>query len=122
MAITTTEYGVSKNILIASETSVTLPAQISGTANSTIKAGTPLYGDISERGTAFVKETTSTTSNANAVLLHDIKLSSTGKGSETIIITGTVDLLKLDTDVQSMITPAVKTALNGKIYFVKGAK
>lgn len=112
-----------KNILIAPETAVTLPAIIGGTAGTTIKAGTPLNGDLADRDTAFRKETTSGTSNANAVLLHDVVLGADEiEANGTIILTGTVDLLKLDSTVSAMITSQVKTALDGKIYFVKGAK
>ena len=122
--IKTESFTNTKNILIAPENAITLPAIIGGSAGATIKAGTPLFGDLTARQTAFVKETTaSSASNANVVLLHDVVLGS-GKteGNGTIIVSGLVDLLKLDTDVVSMITTEVKKALAGKVEFTKGRK
>lgn len=121
-----TTYGADKYILIAQDSNyVALPAQIGGVAGTTIKAGTPLYGDISARGTAFVAATTtSNVSNANAVLLHDVTLPTGANPTEngTIVIEGTIDLLKLDTTTAALITTEVKDALKGLIKFVKGAK
>lgn len=123
MSVKVTNYNVDKNILIAPELAMTLPAQIGGTAGTTIKAGTPLYGDLQDRDTAFVEATTSTTSNANVVLLHDVTIESgQTKANGTIVLNGTVDLLKLESDVVSKITSQVVTALDGKINFVEGRK
>lgn len=114
-----TVYEGDKYILIAPENATTLPCRIGGTAGSTIKAGTPLKGDLLNRDTAFVAEATA----PNCVLLHDVTIP-TGATAEngTIIIEGTVDVLKLDSVTSALITSTVVTALDGKIYFVKGAK
>lgn len=112
-----TIYGADKDIRIAPENTITLSAVIGGTSGSTIKAGTPLSGDLKARNTAF----TASSSSPNCVLLHDVKLEGT-QANGTVIIQGAVDMLKMDSSVQSLITSAVETALAGKIYFVKGAK
>lgn len=127
-------YGApQKQILIADETAVTLGAQIGNTGltadsngRKILKAGTPLYGDWLDRDTAFVKATVSgsetKTSNANAVLLHDVDVTS-GDVNGTIISVGHIDLLKLDDDVQALITAETITALKAEgIKFIKGSK
>ncbi len=55
-------YGVEKNILVAPELALTFGARVTNTGLSPdadgkkiLKAGTPLYGNIRERDTAFVK-------------------------------------------------------------------
>lgn len=117
----TISYEGDKFILIAPENATTLPCRIGGTAGSTIKAGTPLAGDLLARNTAFTESTAQTT--PVAVLLHDVTIP-TGETAVngTIIIEGTVDVLKLDSVTAAKITATVATALAGRIYFVKGAK
>lgn len=123
-----TEYAVEKHILIANDSYlVTLPAKVTNTgisANSEgkkiLKAGTPIYGDIEKRDTAFVKATTTEgVSNAVAVVLHDVDVTA-GAENATIVLVGCVDLLKLESDVKSLIDSAAKTALP-RIIFVEGS-
>ena len=113
------KYDGDKFILIAPENATTLPCRIGGSAGSTIKAGTPLKGDLLNRKTPFTAES----ATPNVVLLHDVTIP-VGATAEngTILIEGTVDVLKLDSATASLITSAVVTALDGKIYFVKGAE
>lgn len=112
-------YEGDKFILIAPENATTLPCKIGGTAGTTIKAGTPLKGDLLNRDVAFTSEATT----PNCVLLHDVTIPTGAVSANgTIIIEGTVDVLKLDSTTAGLITSTVVTALDGKIYFVKGAK
>lgn len=83
-----------------------------------IKAGTPLAGDLTNRTTNFVIATTGASSNAVGVLLHDVDVTS-GKANGTLTIFGFVDLNKLDTATQALITTDVKSALGGKVTFLK---
>lgn len=117
-----------KHILIANNSYlVTLGAQVTNTGvdadeegKKILKAGTPLAGDITKRGTAFVKATTTEgVSNATAVLLHDVDVTA-GAENGTIILAGCVDLLKLDTATKALVTSAVTTALP-RIIFVEGS-
>lgn len=123
-------YVVDKNILIANDSYlVSLPAQVTNTGlvadsngRKILKAGTPLYGDIAKRDTAFVKETTSGStpaSNATAVLLHDVDVTD-GANNATIVLAGCVDTLKLDSTTKALITAQVKAALP-RIIFVEGS-
>lgn len=82
------------------------------------KAGTPIAGDLTNRTTAFTVANTSDTSNAVGVLLHDVDVTD-GAENATCLLFGFVDLNKLDTDVASKVTPQVKTALAGKVTFIK---
>lgn len=109
-------YGTPKNILIGQESYyIALPVVLSGSASGLLKAGSALAGDITDRDSAF----TVSTSGAVGVLLHDVELDADGKGNGTIVLAGCIDLLKLDTDVQSSIA-SVAEALP-RIIFVKGS-
>lgn len=84
-----------------------------------IKAGTPVSGDLTARGTAFTKaSTTAGVSNAVGVLLHDVDVTA-GNNNGTLLLFGFVDLNKLDTTTAALITTEVKTALKGGVTFLK---
>lgn len=107
-------YGTRKSIMIGQDSFyLALGCVVSGTANSTIKAGQPLVGDITKRNTAF----TAGTSNAVGMNLHDVKLDENGKGNATIVIRGCVDKLKLD----SSVATALETAAIDGIVIVEGS-
>ena len=128
--IKTTKYGAPEKQILISEDSykVTLGAVIGNTGvtadsngRKIIKAGTPLHGDLTARETAFVKATetgeSTKTSNATAVALHDVDVTD-GNSSVAIVVAGVVDLNKLDSSVQTLITAAAKAALP-HIIFIK---
>lgn len=111
-------YSTPKNILIGQESYyIALPIVVSGSANATLKAGSALTGDITDRDTAF---TVTSSSNVKGILLHDVVLDSDGKGNGTLVLAGCIDLLKLDSAIQSAITSTIVTALP-RIIFVKGS-
>jgi len=113
-----------KHILIANNSyMVTLGAQVTNTGvdadadgKKILKAGTPLAGDITKRGTAFTK---TNGSSAVAILMHDVDVTA-GAENATIILAGCVDLLKLDAATKALITSDVVTALP-RIIFVEGS-
>lgn len=135
--VKTQEYGApQKQILIADATAVTLGAQIGNTGVSAdtngrkiVRAGTPLYGDLLDRDTAFVVATQTeaaegkpASNNANAVLLHDVDVTA-GDENGTIISTGHIDLLKLDEDVQDLVTDEAIASLKAEgIKFINGSE
>lgn len=113
-----------KHILIANNSyMVTLGAQVTNTGvdaddegKKILKAGTPLAGDITKRGTAFTK---TNGSSAVAVLMHDVDVTA-GAENATIILAGCVDLLKLDDATKALVTSDVVSALP-RIIFVEGS-
>lgn len=115
-------YGVDKHILIANNSyMVTLPAVVANTGinadsngKKIIKAGTPLYGDIEKRGTAF----TISGDTPVAVALHDVDVTD-GNNNATIVLAGVVDLLKLEDSVKTAVA-SVKSNLP-RIIFVEGS-
>lgn len=111
-------YSTPKNILIGQESYyIALPIVLSGSANATLKAGSALTGDITDRDTAF---TVTSSSNVKGILLHDVVLDSDGKGNGTIVLAGCIDLLKLDSSIQTAINSTIVNALP-RIIFVKGS-
>lgn len=96
-------------------------AGATGTTQKIHKAGTPVAGDLTARTTAFTVAADSgspSASNAIGVLLHDVDVTA-GDENATVLIFGYVDLNKVESDVEAKITATVKTALNGKVTFLK---
>ena len=82
-----------------------------------VKAGTPLNGDLKARGTAFVKAV-DTSNPAVGVLLHDVDVTD-GDANGTLLIWGFVNLNRLESDTQALVTAGVKSTLSGKVTFLK---
>lgn len=124
--VTETYNAPEKHILIANDSyMVTLPGIIKATGvtagtdgKKIVKAGTPVYGDIEKRDTGF---TISGSQGANpvAVVMHDVDVTA-GDENGTIVLAGVVDLLKLETSVQTALTSSIKAALP-RIIFVEGS-
>lgn len=103
-------YGNRKTILIGQDSYyIALPVKLSGTANTTLKAGQPLVGSLATR---LSTEFTAGTENASGVLLHESTLDSNGKGNGTIVVAGCIDKLKLDA---AMVTAITTAAIDGII-------
>lgn len=81
-----------------------------------VKAGTPVKGDLTARQTAF--EVAGESDTPIGVLLHDVDVTD-GKNNGTCLVFGFVNLERLDETTATLITSKVKTALNGKITFIK---
>lgn len=114
--VTKTSYAKNpKQILIGQDSYyIALPAVIKGTANQTMFAGQPLKGDIKNRDTGF----TAATDASVGILLHDVTFDADGNANGTIVLAGCVDLLKLESSVQTALESA--TGLD-RIIFVKGS-
>lgn len=82
-----------------------------------VKAGTPLSGDLTTRGTAFVAAA-DTTAPAVGVLLHDVDVTD-NDANATLLIWGFVNLSRVDSATASKITANRKTELAGKVWFLK---
>lgn len=125
--VTKTTGTINDQILFNTQFQVSVGCRLSGTANATLKAGTPLAGVLTTRDTAntyfeVAADTTEngvTTSDATCVLLHDVVLNASGKGNGTALIFGFVNIDRLTAATQALVTTAAKTALNGKVTFLK---
>ena len=82
-----------------------------------VKAGTPLNGDLTARGTAFVAAQDSS-NPAVGVLLHDVDVTDT-EANAPLLIWGFVNLSRVDTTTAALITETRKTELTGRIWFLK---
>lgn len=125
--VTTVNATTPKSILWAPETAVAVPCVVDNMGVSAgsdgkkmLMAGTPLSGDLTARNTAFKKAATSgepAASNAVGLLLHTVDVTN-GKQNATVLVSGLVDLNKLDSATAALITAEVKAALP-RITFVK---
>ena len=123
--ITTESAATRKTILVDELNSTAFSCMVANTGitadsdgKKIAKAGTPLTGSLEARGTAFtVASTTECVSNAIGILLHDVDVTDGTKNAQVVVF-GFIDLNKLESDVQALITSAVKTALK-MIQFVK---
>lgn len=120
-----------KIILVDEKNSTAISCKVANTGvdagsdgRKLVKAGTPLNGDFTDRATAFTVAVQTDASgddpasnNANCVLLHDVDVTSGTKNAQAVIF-GTIDLSKLDTDVQAMITAEAKAGMK-MIQFIK---
>lgn len=123
-SVTKTSGVTRKTILVDEQNSTAFSCVLTNTdvteqdGKKIIKAGTPIHGDLTARNTPFtVAKTTTGTSNAVGVCTHDVDVTN-GNANGGVIVFGFIDVSKLDSDVQAMITTEVKTALN-MIKFVK---
>lgn len=123
--ISTEQGATRKTILVDELNSTAFSCKVANTGISAdsdgkkiAKAGTPLTGNLTARGTAFTKaSTTSGVSNAVGILLHDVDVTDGTKNAQVVVF-GFIDLNKLESDVQELVTAEVKTALR-MIQFVK---
>lgn len=82
-----------------------------------VKAGTPLSGDLTARGTAFVAAK-DTSNPAVGILLHDVDVTDDAANA-TLLIWGFVNLSRVDSITAALITATRKTELAGKVWFLK---
>ena len=80
-----------------------------------VKAGTPLTGDLTVRDTAF---TAAGASDAVGILLHDVDVTDNDANC-SLLIWGFVNLNRIDSTTAAKINSGVKTALAGKVWFLK---
>lgn len=122
-------YGSTNQILFNVEPQVSVGIvvddSVQATANSLgkkiVKAGTPLTGDLTNRLTQFTAAkagSESEASDAVGVLLHDVDVT-TGDANGTLLIFGFVNLDRIDETTQGKLTSYVKTALAGRVTFLK---
>lgn len=82
-----------------------------------VKAGTPLNGDLTARGTAFVAAK-DTSNPAVGILLHDVDVTD-ADANATLLIWGFVNLSRVNSTTAALITETRKTELAGRVWFLK---
>lgn len=92
-------------------------ASVTVDGRKVVKAGTPLNGDLTARGTAF-RAAADSTAPAVGVLLHDVDITD-NNANGTLLIWGFVNLDRLDSATAGLITATRKTELAGRIWFLK---
>lgn len=104
-----TTYGNRKTILVDELNSTSVSCIVSNdgvTADEDgvkmVKAGTPVYGDLTNRDTAM---TTTGTGKPCGVILHDVEVT-TGPANSQIVIFGTIDVSKVEDDVATLLKAA----------------
>ena len=136
MAVKTEIFVADKNILIAPELAFTFGVQVGNTgvsANSNgkkiVKAGTPLYQSqdvLMNRQTVLTISAGGVDATVAGILLHDVDVTD-GTQNGTLVYRGYVDYLKLDDDVQTLVTAALTAGkynptIGWRVTFIKGAK
>lgn len=117
--ITTKTAVTPKSILWTPENAIAFSCVVA--KSKKLLAGTPITGDLTARNTGFTAAQTTSgvagASDAVGLLLHDVDASG-AKQNGTVLVAGVVDLNKLDSTTQALITTKVKAALK-HIIFVK---
>lgn len=96
---------------------VAAAAGVSVGSKKIVKAGTPLNGDLTARGTAFTAAADDT-APAVGILLHDVDVTD-GDANGSLLIWGFVNLDRIDAATSAKITAARKTELTGSVWFLK---
>lgn len=123
-SITTKEFGNDKQILIAPELAFTIGALVGNSGvnadsegKKIIKAGTPVGSSTSVLTNRQTVLTVGGT--AQGVVLHDVDVTA-GDTNATIVLEGTIDLLKLDSTTATALSSAAGTLT--KIRIMNGYK
>lgn len=130
--VTKTTYGAPRQILANVDLQASVGCVVSHTLGVTVgskkiaKAGTPIvvnFGNLLAPVTGPVAEVkgeggavTTAAVAANAVLLHDVDVTS-GNANGTALYIGVVNINRLDTDVQAKVTAGVNAV--GGVTFLK---
>lgn len=107
--VKTTEYPKNvKQIMLADNLQTELAGKVADTGvnavegKKIVKAGTPVYGDLKKRNTAF---TISGSGNPVGIVLHDVDVTE-GTNNVSVVVRGTVDLEKVESDVAALLVAA----------------
>lgn len=119
MVHTSDEFKTRKTILVAPELAFAIPVIVGGT--EVVKAGTPV-ASADGKGVLLARQTEVTAKDSyddtvDGILLHDVDPTKNPNG--TLLVSGYVDLLKLDSDVAAKYEDLTRATNKGKIVFVK---
>lgn len=111
--VTTNSYGYGEKRILVDENNSTafscVVANTGVTADSEgkkiIKAGTPLYGSLTARNTAFTVSSEVQGAKPVGVALHDVDVTA-GNANSQVLVAGFIDISKVDASVRSALTSA----------------
>lgn len=119
-------FNVQNQVSVSIKVSKSVTGTVTENGRKILKAGTPLSGDLTARGTAFVNAADNTAESSQpsngkpavGVLLHDVDVTD-ADANASLLIWGFVNLDRLTTATANLITATRKTELAGKIWFLK---
>lgn len=118
-------FNVDNQMSVSIKVSKSVTGTVTENGRKILKAGTPLNGDLTARGTAFVNAVDNTASSgasngkpAVGVLLHDVDVTD-ADANGSLLIWGFVNLSRLSTGATTLLTAARQTELAGKVWFLK---
>lgn len=117
-------FNVDNQMSVSIKVSKSVTGTVTENGRKILKAGTPLNGDLTARGTAFVNAVDNTASSGSngkpavGVLLHDVDVTD-ADANGSLLIWGFVNLSRLSTGATTLLTAARQTELAGKVWFLK---
>lgn len=110
-------FNVDNQMSVSIKVSKNVTGTVTENGRKILKAGTPLNGDLTARGTAFVNAVDNS-KPAVGVLLHDVDVTDTDANG-SLLIWGFVNLSRLSTGATTLLTATRQTELAGKVWFLK---
>lgn len=119
-------FNVDNQMSVSIKVSKSVTGTVTENGRKILKAGTPLNGDLTARGTAFVNAVDNTANSGSpsngkpavGVLLHDVDVTD-ADANGSLLIWGFVNLSRLSTGATTLLTAARQTELAGKVWFLK---
>lgn len=110
-------FNVDNQMSVSIKVSKNVTGTVTENGRKILKAGTPLNGDLTARGTAFVNSVDNS-KPAVGVLLHDVDVTD-ADANGSLLIWGFVNMSRLSTGATTLLTATRQTELAGKIWFLK---
>lgn len=110
-------FNVDNQMSVSIKVSKNVTGTVTENGRKILKAGTPLNGDLTARGTAFVNAADNS-KPAVGVLLHDVDVTD-ADANGSLLIWGFVNMSRLSTGATTLLTATRQTELAGKVWFLK---
>lgn len=110
-------FNVDNQMSVSIKVSKNVTGTVTENGRKILKAGTPLNGDLTARGTAFVNAADNS-NPAVGVLLHDVDVTD-ADANGSLLIWGFVNMSRLSTGATTLLTATRQTELAGKVWFLK---
>lgn len=110
-------FNVDNQMSVSIKVSKNVTGTVTENGRKILKAGTPLNGDLTARGTAFVNAVDNS-KPAVGVLLHDVDVTD-ADANGSLLIWGFVNMSRLSTGATTLLTATRQTELAGKVWFLK---